>query len=136
MEKRACNQNNVEWSEDICLRCGVCCLCKLTNKDGIFLTMVCCDNLDTTTRTCKDYAGRSCPKMSNHEVFNNGYLPPASCAYAKKHICKNKAKTPEIPWDKVITESEMESRGDALRDHIIPTSWELFKYLEKRINKR
>ena len=128
-------QNGEVWSEDICLRCGLCCLCKLNTTDGIFLTNVCCDSLNTATQTCRDYENRHCPKLDNYKVLYEGYRMPACCVYVKKHLYQNNMRPPVVNWNNVITESEMENRGECLGEHLIPTSWKQFKYLEKLTRK-
>ncbi len=74
-----------QW-EQLCDRCGRCCLHKLRDDDdAIHFTNVACRLLDPDTGCCGDYARRArrvpdCVRLTPEALRDIDWLPP-SCAY-------------------------------------------------------
>ena len=104
-----------EW-ESICEQCGLCCLVKYRDEDGlVHLTSLACDN---------------------YETLNNDYVVPAFCPYVQKLAdAKDKVKRlqrPDFAGIKFIPESE---RTQPLNYYIIKDTWKYFMY-NYHLNKR
>jgi len=89
--------NEAEW-ENLCDRCGRCCLVKLEDEDTgeIHFTDVACRLFDAKSCRCRDYPDRQkqvvdCIKLSPMEVSHLRWLPP-TCAY--RLIGEGK----DLPW--------------------------------------
>lgn len=78
--------NNEEW-EQICCRCGLCCLVKVQDEDDneVYYTRVICHLFDCKTRLCKDYRSRctlvpECLKVTPQNIDKLAWMPK-KCAY-------------------------------------------------------
>ena len=72
-----------EW-EAVCMRCGKCCLHKITENNKICFTNLMCDGYDFKTGKCKRYATRlcdDCVKVDMHLLTEEPELLPETCAY-------------------------------------------------------
>jgi len=132
-----------QW-EDICVRCGLCCLVKYIDKLGnVFLTDIRCDMLDVENGNCKCYSsnaderGEGCGSCIenggsplNWNTLNNAYVVPGFCAYVQKfgkhELVKKCAKRPNIDLKQTVAESEVPR--DKYSEHIISGSNKYFKY--------
>ena len=137
-----------EW-EDICARCGLCCLVKYVDKLGsVYLTNIRCDMLNLNG-TCKCYSADVAERESscggcvenggsplNYETLSNSYVVPGFCAYVQKFgapkLVKKCAKRPEIKLEDTVPESEVPA--DKHAEHIIVGSKKYFKY-NPHVNK-
>ncbi len=150
----SCNNKNIvpgtpAW-ENICQRCGLCCLLKCRDgKGNFYMTRVACENLDLETKKCRCYASEfnaRGDKISgclahnggrlNLDTLHNDYLVPGFCPYVKKFVAPNNLKRPKL--DGVMLISESEYVGD-LADYIIPNTYKLFRYnphLNKEMHKK
>ncbi|MFA5354187.1 MAG: YkgJ family cysteine cluster protein [Thermodesulfovibrionales bacterium] len=77
-----------EW-EDLCDRCGICCLVKIEDEDDgtVYYTNIICRNYDIEQRCCSCYETRAekhpdCIVL-NQNNFNGFDWLPKSCAYRK-----------------------------------------------------
>lgn len=77
-----------EW-ENICRRCGKCCLIKLEDEDngGVYYTNVICRYFDEQNCACTVYDKRcrlvpECLKLTKENVGVISWMPP-SCAYRR-----------------------------------------------------
>ena len=150
MQKQNIMPGTPEW-EDICVRCGLCCLVKYCDNLGrIFLTDIRCDMLDITNGNCKCYSANvnsrdsgndSCLKHNgsslNFETLRGDYIVPGFCAYVQKFgdvkLVKKCAKRPDI--DLVHTVPESSVPNEDISKHIIPGSFKYFKY-NPQVNKK
>ncbi len=89
-----------EW-EQLCDRCGRCCLIKLEDEDtgAIHHTSVACKLLDKSSCRCGDYSGRKkivpdCVRLTLDKLAKINWLPP-SCAYKLRF--ENKVLPPWHP---------------------------------------
>ena len=132
-----------QW-ESICVRCGLCCLVKYTDRLGnIFLTNIRCDMLNPENGLCGCYSAdvkdrqQGCDNCAAHngsvlnmETLSNDYVVPGFCAYVQKFgnpkLVKKCAKRPNISLKDTIPESEVGEEGMA--GHVIPGSNKYFKY--------
>ncbi len=78
--------SHAEW-ESLCDGCGQCCLLKVEQDAGVFLTRLACRLLDVRTCRCRDYANRharvpDCVTISAGTVGDISWLP-GSCAYRR-----------------------------------------------------
>lgn len=96
-EKTLDKMSDKEW-EDLCDRCGRCCLIKLEDEDtGEFIySDVRCVLLCGKSGQCKDYEGRKslvpdCLKLSKENIKEIEWLP-STCAYVKI------AKGEDLAW--------------------------------------
>lgn len=72
-----------EW-EASCMRCGKCCLEKITNDGHIFFSNQMCDGFDFQTSRCTRYATRlcaDCVKVDFNLLQSRPELLPETCAY-------------------------------------------------------
>ena len=135
--------------EDVCRKCGVCCLVKYIDACGnIFLTRVACDNMDLATGKCTCYSAdvekRGTAKSGcvahnggvlNLQSLKNDYLVPGCCAYVQRFVGKNRLRTPDIRKLNLVHEHDViNSDHPELSEYIIPDSWRQFKY-NPHINK-
>lgn len=142
------NMTNIEpgspqW-ENICARCGLCCLVKYTDKFGnTFLTNIRCDMLNPENGLCGCYSAdvkdrqSGCDSCAAHngsvlnwETLYNDYVVPGFCAYVQKfgnhELVKKCAKRPNISLKDTVSESEV--GGEGIAGHVIPGSNKFFKY--------
>jgi uncharacterized cysteine cluster protein YcgN (CxxCxxCC family) len=76
---------DVAW-DDLCKRCGSCCLEKIENDNGtIFYTQTPCRYLDVVNRECRVFDNRftinpECMKLTPELVETLRWLPP-DCGY-------------------------------------------------------
>ena len=123
--------NGDEW-EQICCRCGLCCLIKLQDEedDEIYYTRVVCHLFDCKTRLCKEYKNRcslvpECLKVTPQNIDKLEWMPK-KCAYRilsetgdlpKWHPLKSlNSELPELPKNLV---SDNMVNDDNLEDYII-----------------
>ena len=123
--------NDEEW-EQICCRCGLCCLVKVQdeNDDEVFYTRVVCHLFDKNTRLCKEYKNRcklvpECLKVTPKNIDKLAWMPK-KCAYRilnetgdlpEWHPAKNKSvQLPKLPDDLVF---DTMVDDDSLEDFII-----------------
>ena len=116
-----------EW-EQICCRCGLCCLVKLQDEgdDEVYYTRIICHLFDTKTRLCKEYKNRcklvpQCLKVTAKNIDKLVWMPK-KCAYRilneigdlpNWHPLKNKKENlPSLPedlvFDNMVNEESME----------------------------
>lgn len=132
-----------QW-EDICARCGLCCLVKYVDNLGkVWLTDIRCDMLNPENKHCMCYSADlekrdngcdSCAKHNggvlNYESLFNDYLVPGCCAYVQKfgdfNLVKKCAKRPDIDLSKTVPESSVSPEDVKL--HVIAGSDRYFKY--------
>lgn len=88
--------------EDICSRCGLCCMNKAVTKDFLILdTSYPCEHLDMETKLCKVYDTRfkECSRCRKVTPFMAAFSPvlPSACAYvrlfSKYHIRFSRKET-------------------------------------------
>ncbi len=110
-----------EW-ENICRRCGKCCLIKLEDEDtgGIYYTDVVCRYFDEEKMYCSVYDKRcelvpSCLRLSPDNVDKLAWMPK-TCAYRELF---EKAPSPVKTTIKGRVVSETEVSEDELEDHIV-----------------
>lgn len=113
-----------EW-ENICTRCGKCCLLKLQDEetDEIYYTDVICQYYDAETGSCREYQNRctlvpECLKLTPENVDKISWMPP-SCAY-RRLFEKNPKPAGRSVKGRCV--SELLVTPDELEDHII--DWE------------
>ena len=132
-----------QW-ENICLRCGLCCLVKyVDNLGAVHLTNIRCDMLDAKTGNCKCYSAdvnkrdNGIDTCLNHNgaslhwgTLYNDYVVPGCCAYVqqfgKHELVKKCANKPDINLEDTIPESEVPQ--SEYSKHVIPGSKKYFKY--------
>lgn len=73
-----------EW-EQVCMRCGKCCMHKYEDKNYIYFSNMMCRQFDLEKNCCSCYESRlnnfSCKKVDMHALENNLELLPDTCAY-------------------------------------------------------
>ncbi len=122
MKKRLEDYTEEEW-ENICTRCGKCCLLKLEDEDSgkIFYTDIVCRYFDSEKCCCTVYNQRSnlvpeCLKLTPDNVDKISWMPD-SCAYRRlvekrppapfKSIrgrCVSQEQVPEEKWEDHIVD--------------------------------
>ena len=110
-----------EW-ENICNRCGKCCLIKLQDEDTdeIYYTDVVCRYMDMETCTCTKYKERctlvpACLKLTP-ENLNKIKWMPRSCAY--RALLENRPRPPRRSISgRCISEEFV--KEEELEDHIV-----------------
>lgn len=112
-----------EW-ENICRRCGKCCLIKLEDEDTgeVYYTNVVCRYFDEEKMCCSVYDKRcelvpTCLKLSPDNVDKLSWMPK-TCAY--RELFENTPKTHTTIKGRVISEADVPE--DELEDHIV--EWE------------
>ena len=119
-EKKKLNQfTDAEW-EQICDRCGKCCLVKIGVWHTRF-TKIACPLLDICTGLCKNYTNRwdnvpECIKLTPENIKKCKKWLPKTCAYLwllKKHTLP--------PWHPLVTgnKKSMENFGLTVKDRAI-----------------
>jgi len=113
-----------EW-EDICRRCGKCCLIKLEDEEtgDVYYTDVVCRYFDEEKMCCSVYDKRSelvptCLKLTPNNVDKLSWMPK-TCAY-RELFEKSAVKTKTTIKGRVVPETEV--KEEDLEDHII--EWE------------
>lgn len=143
MAKKIFEPGSQQW-EDICIRCGLCCLVKYCDNLGnVWLTNIRCDMLDPDTKNCRCYSADvtlrdtghdNCAKHNgsvlNMETLRNDYVVPSFCAYVQKYVehdlLKKCSKRPDIDLTKTIPESAV--KPEEIKEHVIPGSKKYFQY--------
>ncbi len=113
--------SQTEW-ENICRRCGKCCLIKLEDEDSgeVYYTNVVCRYFDEEKMCCSVYDKRcelvpTCLKLSEENVDKLAWMPK-TCAYRELFEKKPSAVHTTIKG-RVICETDVPE--DALEDHIV-----------------
>lgn len=113
-----------EW-ENICRRCGKCCLIKLEDEDtgDVYYTNVICRYFDEEKMCCSVYDKRcalvpTCLKLNQDNVDKLSWMPK-TCAYRELFEQKISAIHTTVKG-RVISETEVSE--DELEDHIV--DWE------------
>ncbi len=120
-----------EW-EQICCRCGLCCLVKVQDEDDdeVYYTRVICHLFDCKTKLCKEYKNRcslvpECLKVTPQNIDKLDWMPK-KCAYRILYetgdlpewhfLKKSNINPPELPenlvYDNMVND-------DSLEDYII-----------------
>ena len=87
-EKPLAELTNEEW-EQICMRCGKCCLCKYSDNGFIHFSNQVCRYFNLTKGTCSCYDNRleinkkDCRKVDLELLEHNLSLLPPECAYRR-----------------------------------------------------
>lgn len=110
-----------EW-ENICTRCGKCCLLKLQDEDSgeIYYTDVVCRYFDSQTCSCTVYDHRcqlvpECIKLTPDNVDKISWMPD-SCAY--RRLLEHRPPAPHTTIKgRCISETLVEEAD--LEDHIV-----------------
>ena len=104
--------NSVQW-EQLCMRCGRCCLKKFKRDGKTVFTRIACFKLSVGTKTCTNYVNRQryvadCKQMS--PTFIPEYMP-STCSYVRYVNDLPPATMEEVdelyPWDNVVSEREL-----------------------------
>lgn len=113
-----------EW-ENICRRCGKCCLIKLEDEDTgeVYYTNVICRYFDEEKMCCSVYDKRcelvpTCLKLNPENVDKLSWMPK-TCAY--RELFEN-TTSPTHTTIKGRVVSEIKVPEDELEDHIV--DWE------------
>lgn len=113
-----------EW-ENICRRCGKCCLIKLEDEETneVYYTNVVCQYFDEEKMCCSVYDKRcelvpTCLKLSQENVDKLSWMPK-TCAY-RELFEKSPSTIHTTIKGRVIKETEVVE--DELEDHIV--NWE------------
>ncbi len=113
-----------EW-ENICRRCGKCCLIKLEDEDtgDVYYTNVVCRYFDEEKMCCSVYDKRcelvpTCLKLNQENVDKLSWMPK-TCAY--RELFEN-AASPTYTTIKGRVVPETEVTEEELEDHIV--DWE------------
>lgn len=83
-KKKSLSEFSEEEWESVCMRCGKCCVTKMSEKGNMLFYTQVCDGLDFSTGLCKRYATRichNCLKVDMNLVKNQRGLLPDTCAY-------------------------------------------------------
>jgi len=113
--------NEYQW-EQLCDRCGLCCIHKIENQNGdIFLTDVACKYLDIQTVSCRCYHKRAhnqtlCRVLTPDNIEKNLVWLPETCAYRLRF--ENK---PLPLWHPLLSNDPNSQRkaGIDIRDKVI-----------------
>ncbi|MEM7193997.1 MAG: YcgN family cysteine cluster protein [Pseudomonadota bacterium] len=115
--------NSEQW-EDLCDRCGRCCLVKLEDEDTgtLHYTNVACEFLDTDSCSCKDYKNRmrvqpGCIRLSPTRLDLMDIMP-TTCAYRRLH----EGRPLHAPQNLKVTGkvvSQQYVHDDQLPEHIV-----------------
>lgn len=87
-EKPLSELQDEEW-EQICMKCGKCCMCKYSEKDMIYFSNQMCRFFDLKKGRCSCYSqrfeitGGECKKVSVDLLEHHLELLPPSCAYRR-----------------------------------------------------
>jgi len=113
--------SQAEW-ENICRRCGKCCLIKLEDADSgdVYYTNVVCRYFDEEKMCCSVYDKRcelvpTCLKLSEENVDKLSWMPK-TCAY-RELFENNTSATHTTIKGRVIRETDVSE--DELEDHIV-----------------
>ena len=127
--------NKNQW-EQLCDRCGICCLHKLQDEqtDEVVCTNVACKFFDLHNSCCSDYVNRkknqlSCLTITYDLLEEAQYWLPETCAYRRLYQGKeiptwhplntNKNEIPVKISIKHYAELENELNIEQLEDHLI-----------------
>ena len=102
----------LEW-EQLCMKCGRCCLRKFMREEEVVYTRIACFKLNMKTKRCLSYAVRDI-YVANCKRFGQNEVPdwlPTTCAYVR-FIKGLPFATPEeieeeYPWNRVISERDL-----------------------------
>jgi len=87
-EKPLSEFSDEEW-EQICMKCGKCCMCKFSENDVVHFSNQMCKFFDIQKGECSCYSTRfdvakgECQKVSMELLENDLGLLPPSCAYRR-----------------------------------------------------
>ena len=87
-EKPLQDLTDEEW-EQICMKCGKCCMCKYSEGEVVHFSNQMCQYFDLKKGMCSCYNSRfdkargECKKVSMELLQNNLELLPPSCAYRR-----------------------------------------------------
>lgn len=116
--------NKDEW-ENICRRCGKCCLIKLEDEEtgDVYYTNVVCRYFDEEKMCCSVYDRRcelvpTCLKLNQENVDKLSWMPK-TCAY-RELFEKSPSATHTTIKGRVVKETDVPE--DELEDHIV--EWE------------
>lgn len=110
-----------QW-EDICTRCGKCCLIKLEDEQTgqICYTNVICKYFDLKNHLCRIYDKRTeivpeCLKLCKNNIRDIPWMP-STCAYLR--LLENKPPVCSKPLDgRVVSEEDINM--DDIEDYIV-----------------
>lgn len=112
---------NEEW-ENICRRCGKCCLIKLEDEDSgeVYYTNVVCRYFDEEKMCCSVYDKRcelvpTCLKLSKENADKLPWMPK-TCAYRELFEKRTSVARTTIKG-RVVSETDVSD--DELEDHIV-----------------
>ena len=114
--------NSAEW-EEVCDRCGKCCVVKLTTETNpeIYYTSIPCKLFDISNCSCKDYNTRTklvdgCIKLTPENIKDSIKWMPDSCAY--KLLYKGK---PLPSWHHLVSAcaNSIHLEGESMRNKTI-----------------
>ena len=81
--KKLANFTEKEW-EDVCMRCGKCCLFKHQKNNRIYFSNIMCENFNFKTGRCSCYKTRlsdTCLKVDMNILTEQPECLPETCAY-------------------------------------------------------
>ncbi len=114
-----------EW-ENVCKRCGRCCLIKLQDEDSneIYYTNIICKYYDVNSNVCTVYDKRcelvpECIKLTPENVNSVEFMPQC-CAYRKLFDPNYKERQLKSLKGQVVSEENVNE--NELEDHIV--DWE------------
>jgi len=110
-----------QW-EQLCDRCGLCCIYKIENQKGeFFLTDVACKYLDIQSISCQSYLDRSknqslCKVLTPDNIEENLSWLPETCAYRRRF-----KKLPLPDWHPLISKcsKSLSKAGIDIRNKVI-----------------
>jgi len=122
-----------QW-EQLCDRCGLCCIHKIENQDGdIFLTDVACKYLDIQSVRCQCYHKRAhkqrlCRSLTPENIEENLNWLPDTCAYRRRF-----ENRPLPSWHPLLSKklNRVAQTGINIRDKVVSekfvpeTDWEM-----------
>jgi hypothetical protein len=113
-----------QW-EQLCDRCGICCVHKVENQEGdVYLTDIACKHLEIQSVTCQCYHERTrnqklCRVMTPDNIKDNlGWLPE-TCAYRRRF-----ENRPLPNWHPLLSNGSdrLFKEGIDIRDKVISES--------------
>jgi len=123
--KKPLNELATKQWEQLCDRCGICCIHKIENQDGdYFLTDIACKYLNIQTITCRCYHERTknqtlCKVLTPDNIKNNLKWLPETCAYR----CRFENRS--LPYWHPLLSKESDSlrkAGIDIRDKVVSES--------------
>ena len=124
-----------EW-ESVCMRCGKCCVSKMSEQGNMLFYNRVCDGIDFSTGLCTRYQNRlcsACLKVDYYLVENERELLPDTCAYRLLYEGKDLPDWhPLISGDKSSVRQAKQSILDVEGVH----SEAQFRYARHELEKR